>query len=48
MKEWLEQILQSNFALRENEGEDKVIPLDRAISENIKPGMSLHISIQGY
>jgi acyl CoA:acetate/3-ketoacid CoA transferase alpha subunit/acyl CoA:acetate/3-ketoacid CoA transferase beta subunit len=46
MKDRLEQILQSNFALKENEGEDKVIPLDRAISENIKPGMSLHISIQ--
>jgi acyl CoA:acetate/3-ketoacid CoA transferase alpha subunit len=46
MKEWLEQVLQNNFALKENEGEDKVIPLDEAISRNIKPGMNLHISIQ--
>ena len=31
-------LIQSTFRIRENEGEDKVVSLKQAIERNIKPG----------
>ena len=37
-------LLQSTFALKENEGEDKVLPLKEAIARYVKPGDGIHLA----
>jgi len=41
-----DHIIETTFKIRHNEGESKVVPLKDAISQNIKPGMQLYLSIQ--
>ncbi|MFC1925401.1 CoA-transferase [Chloroflexota bacterium] len=43
MDERLSTILEGTFALRENEGRDKVVSLEDAIRLNVKTSMALHI-----
>ncbi len=42
----LEDIIESTFRIKENEGEDKVVSLEEAIRRNVKPGMALHFHFE--
>lgn len=44
MEKRLTEFAQSTFRLEENEGEDKVISLEKAIRVNVRAGMVLHIT----
>ena len=46
MSQNFDHIIESTFKIRQNEGESKVVSLKEAISQNVKPGMQLYLSIQ--
>lgn len=39
-----QDLIESTFALRENEGEDKVVDLREAVARSIRPGQKIHIA----
>ncbi|MDY6853974.1 MAG: CoA-transferase [Thermodesulfobacteriota bacterium] len=43
MNEYVRGILSRTFAINKDEGKDKVIPLEQAIKQKVKPNMKLHI-----
>jgi acyl CoA:acetate/3-ketoacid CoA transferase alpha subunit/acyl CoA:acetate/3-ketoacid CoA transferase beta subunit len=43
MAQFVEDIMESRFALPYEEGRSKVIPLDEAIQQNVQEGMSIHL-----
>jgi acyl CoA:acetate/3-ketoacid CoA transferase alpha subunit len=43
MNDKFKDIIQSNFGLASDEGSDKVVSLEDAIRQNVKPGMALYV-----
>ena len=43
MRDEFASIIEKTFHLKENEGQDKVISLAKAIKQNVKPGMTIYI-----
>jgi len=46
MSQNFDHIIDSTFKIRQNEGESKVVSLSEAVSQNVKPGMQLYLSLQ--